>query len=101
MSNISEELVEKAAKALHEEVCGDDTCDHISNEFEPDARAVLEAVADDLRAEAWDAGHRHPQKLGPDGCECAAHYAGECACGEYGNGELLSLAANPYRRADA
>lgn len=56
MSNISEELVEKAANALHYEACGDDACDHIINEFEPDARAVLEAVADDLRADAWDEG---------------------------------------------
>jgi len=63
-------LVEKAAAALHVHVCGDDL-DEFKNPcnwteesetcYDVDlsgvARAVLDAVADDLRAEAWDEGH--------------------------------------------
>lgn len=49
------------------------------------------------RAEAWDEGHRHRQRRGPDECQCAAWSEGECACGRYGTGALVSLADNPYR----
>lgn len=50
-----------------------------------------------LMARAWDEGHKHRWSRGDDGCECAAHSLGECSCGLYGTGELLSLNANPYR----
>jgi hypothetical protein len=51
------------------------------------------------KAEAWDEGHLHYQKRGPDNCACFAHYEGECACGEFGNGVVVSLSENPYREA--
>jgi hypothetical protein len=50
-----------------------------------------------VRAEAWDEGHKHRQRLGADDCHCAAWSEGECACGLYGTGPLLSLTDNPYR----
>ena len=53
-----------------------------------------------VKAEAWDEGHRHRQRRGPDDCPCGAWYEGECACGQYGTGDLLSLADNPYREEE-
>ena len=66
----------------------------------PDADYIrhLYEKAEAKLAEAWDEGHRHPQRRGPDDCQCGAYYVGECACGEYGCGPLLSLADNPYRK---
>lgn len=64
---------------------------------------ALLAEVERLRAEnaaAWTAGHRHPWRLGPDGCRCGAWSSSECGCGKYGTGELLSLADNPYAEAD-
>lgn len=52
-------------------------------------------------AQAWDEGHRHLWKRGPDECMCGAWASMECACGKYGTGELLSLNDNPYRRGQA
>lgn len=54
-----------------------------------------------VKAEAWDEGHRHRQRRGPDDCPCGAWYEGECACGQYGTGDLLSLADNPYREEES
>lgn len=51
-------------------------------------------------ADAWDEGHKTLWRRGPDGCQCGAWSSGECACGEYGNGELLSLKSNPYRNLE-
>ena len=48
---------------------------------------------------AWDDGHVTPQRRGPDECECFAYSSGECACGLFGTGPLLSSAENPYRKA--
>lgn len=48
-------------------------------------------------AEAWDKGHKTRWRRGPDNCRCSAWSSSECGCGEYGNGELLSLQQNPYR----
>ena len=59
------------------------------------ASALAEAERD--LAKAWDAGHLTSWKRGPSGCKCGAWSDGECACGLYGTGEVLSLAANPYR----
>ena len=50
-----------------------------------------------LLAKAWDEGHKHSWRRGPDGCQCYAYSSSECACGDYGTGELLSLKDNPYR----
>ena len=52
-------------------------------------------------AAAWEEGHKTRWRRGPDECQCCAYSAGECACGKYGTGELLSLAANPYREASS
>lgn len=51
----------------------------------------------EVKAEAWAEGHTHSWRRGPDECQCYAHSWSECACGEYGAGELLSLNDNPYR----
>ena len=51
-------------------------------------------------ADVWDEGHKAPWRRGPDSCRCSAWSSGECACGMYGNGELLSLNDNPYRRSE-
>lgn len=52
----------------------------------------------EVKAEAWDEGHRHRWRRDrDDGCTCAAWSSDECACGLYGTGELLSLKDNPYR----
>ena len=50
-----------------------------------------------VKAQAWDEGHRHRWRRGPDDCRCNAWSSIECACGLYGTGELLSLGDNPYR----
>ena len=47
------------------------------------------------KAEAWDEGHATRQKREPDDCRCAAYYAGECGCGKYGTGRIIT--PNPYR----
>ena len=67
---------------------------------EADARFDRWLAAHDaeVKAEAWDEGHRHRWRRDrDDGCTCAAWSSNECACGLYGTGELLSLADNPYR----
>lgn len=51
-----------------------------------------------VKAAAWDEGHKHWWRRGPDNCHCAAWSSSECGCGEYGTGELLSLKDNPYRK---
>lgn len=77
-----------------------------ANVFEADARADsakeefdrwLAEHARKVKAEAWDEGHKHRHRLGQDECQCDAWNIGECACGLYGTGELLSLNDNPYR----
>ncbi|MGV8972234.1 MAG: hypothetical protein ACOH10_07915 [Rhodoglobus sp.] len=61
----------------------------------------LEAEQDAAEiATAWEAGHQHPWRRGPDDCKCGAWSRNECGCGKYGTGELLSLADNPYAEAD-
>lgn len=71
-------------------------------------KAVVDVVLDEVAkagadraslADAWEAGHVTRWRRGPDECQCCAYSAGECACGKYGTGELLSLAQNPYRDA--
>lgn len=76
MTDLDPALVEKAAKAMNARVP--------SISFGTDvARAVLEAVADDLRADAWNEGYSH----GID-----QHRPGQIITGRR---------ANPYReRAD-
>jgi hypothetical protein len=51
----------------------------------------------EVASAAWDKGHKTRHRRGPDKCRCSAWSAGECACGRYGTGELLSLKDNPYR----
>ena len=57
----------------------------------------IDAWLREAKAEAWDEGHLTRRLRGPDACRCSAHSEGECGCGLYGTGELLSLAKNPYR----
>lgn len=53
-----------------------------------------------VKAEAWDEGHKTRWRRDPDdGCTCGAWAEIECGCGNYGTGELLSLNDNPYRGA--
>ena len=65
----------------------------------PASGAGLDRRADEALAEAWDAGHLTRWRRGPDGCQCGAWHSGECGCGKYGTGQLLSLADNPHRAA--
>lgn len=46
---------------------------------------------------AWDEGHKSRWRRGDDDCKCEAWSSGECGCGLYGTGKLVSLADNPYR----
>ena len=55
--------------------------------------AAVEAAA---KREAWDEGHKVRKRRGKDGCKCHAWSPGECGCGLYGTGALISLAENPY-----
>lgn len=51
-----------------------------------------------VKAEAWDEGHRTPQEREPDDCQCGAWYDGECGCGLFGTGEIIT--PNPYRQKE-
>lgn len=114
-----EALVERVARVLDAEgaFCGEcdnepggfyDECSQCRRFLTGYATAVVDAVALPLvqeldrwlaqvKAEAWDEGHCHAQRRGPDDCTCEAWSEDECACGQFGNGELGSLADNPYR----
>jgi len=75
---------------------------HASDYYHADTVLALFAqqpTVGEVKAEAWDEGHRHAWRRGPDECMCSAWSSNECACGRYGSGELLSLADNPYREA--
>ena len=75
---------------------------HVAN-FDPPTVLALIAALKEARervADVWDEGHKAPWRRGPDSCRCSAWSSGECACGMYGNGELLSLNDNPYRRSE-
>ena len=50
----------------------------------------------EAKAEAWDEGHRTPQDRELDDCRCEAWHEGECACGLFGTGEIIT--PNPYRQ---
>jgi hypothetical protein len=56
----------------------------------------FDAWLDSVKAYAWQEGHLHDRRLGPDECVCWAWSPGECGCGKFGNGEVLSLHDNPY-----
>ena len=56
----------------------------------------LDQTLREAKAEAWDEGHRTPQDREPDGCQCGAWYEGECACGLFGTGTIIT--PNPYRK---
>ena len=61
-------------------------------------RAGIAAVVAEAKAEAWDEGHvAYQRRDGDDGCSCGAWSGGECLCGLYGTGTLLSVNDNPYR----
>jgi hypothetical protein len=66
------------------------------SEEESQAFAMFDRWLTRHDAEVWDKGHKTPWRRGPDACTCGAWSVGECGCGERGNGELLSLADNPY-----
>lgn len=50
------------------------------------------------KADAWMEGHKTRQVRGPDSCHCYAWSEGECGCGRYGTGPLLTK--NPYESDD-
>lgn len=77
MSDYDEALVEKAAEALAH-AYGDEA--HVA-EYHDEARAVLDAVAPTIRADAWDEGH--------EGCDCSCHV--------YRPNRDCVNCANPYR----
>ena len=52
----------------------------------------------EIAAKAWHEGHLLRWRRGVDDCHCSARSAGECGCGRYGTGEMLSLADNPYSK---
>lgn len=62
-----------------------------------DPRAVFRRWLRGRLADAWDEGHQRRRRRGPDCCLCEAWDEGECGCGEYGTGQLVSLGDNPYR----
>lgn len=43
---------------------------------------------------AWQEGHETPWEREPDNCKCYAWNSGECGCGEYGNGRIIT--PKPY-----
>jgi len=79
---------------------GEDWRDLLRDWWDEDETASVEScfpIVARLLIAAWDEGHRKRQRRGPDDCQCAAWSEGECACGRYGSGPLVSLADNPYR----
>lgn len=83
-ADIPDALIEKAADAAH--TCGSISPDDI-------ARAVLAAVVDEIRADAWDEGRKaRGIYVGPDNgheYDCAGWE--DCHCAVY---------PNPYRKED-
>ena len=62
------------------------------------ARKMVNRWLEQVKAEAWDEGHRTPQIREPHDCRCGAWYEGECACGLFGTGEIIT--PNPYREKE-
>jgi hypothetical protein len=56
----------------------------------------LQESARELMAQGWDEGHGTPVQREPDDCRCGAWYEGECGCGKYGTGKIIT--PNPYRQ---
>ena len=62
---------------------------------EKEVRLALDAVAPAIAARAWDEGHATHWQREMDDCRCGAWNRGECGCGKYGTGRLIT--PNPYR----
>jgi len=62
----------------------------------PIKAAAFDRWLEQVKAEAWDEGHRTPQVREAHDCQCGAWYEGECACGRFGTGKLIT--PNPYRQ---
>lgn len=56
----------------------------------------LQESARELMAQGWDAGHGVPVLREMDDCRCGAWHEGECGCGKYGTGKIIT--PNPYRQ---
>lgn len=102
---IPDHLIDKAAAAIYAvSVFGDKFAIDAWHDMSDDnpvktttrmyARAALEATA----AHIWDQGYRAGFSDGPFICACNAWNEGECACGNYGNGETPY--PNPYRASE-
>ena len=64
----------------------------------PDPRLSMRAALEAVAADIWDQGYRAGFSDGPIICACGARNDGECACGNYGNGETPE--PNPYRASE-
>lgn len=84
-------------EAFHDELHDDEpSADRLLNErFAAHQAEQLSQIVRGLQAKAWKEGHRTPVQRGPSGCRCGAWDEGECACGKYGTGKILT--PNPYR----
>ena len=99
---IPDHLIDKAAMSAYDDHYWRDELyllwgelgDRIQDEYRALARAALEAVAADI----WDQGYQAGFSDGPFICACNAWNEGECACGNYGNGETPE--PNPYRASE-
>ena len=99
---IPDHIIDKAAMSAYDDHYWRDELyllwgelgDRIQDEYRALARAALEAVAADI----WDHGYQAGFSDGPFICACNAWNEGECACGNYGNGETPE--PNPYRASE-
>lgn len=89
---IPERIIDKAVHAAGENWVLTFEWEH--DKLHAQVHAALEAVAADI----WDGGYRAGFSDGPFVCACEAWNDGECACGNYGNGETAQ--PNPYRATE-
>jgi len=100
MSAYTDADVQAVREAIKEKSLDRFTSDYLSDDARIwlagfAARAALEAIAPAIAARAWDEGHATPWQREMDDCRCGAWNRGECGCGKYGTGRLVT--PNPHR----
>ena len=95
---IPDHLIDRAAQAIVTGMGSKSLLADMHPEDAAYARAEALAALETVAADIWDQGYRAGFSDGPFICACNAWNEGECACGNYGNGETPE--PNPYRASE-